>query len=104
MKESISKTNCETITKVQNLKVKREVKKPNLDKLVDKYYPRLMGQLKSKLKYAHVNKKPKIDWLAEVSAAAKELEDDQPQVISSDSSSQDEASATNVWTSFSMIY
>ena len=59
VKKSIAKTKCETITKVQNLKIKKEVKKPNLDKLVDKYYPRLRDQLKSKPKYAHVNKKPK---------------------------------------------
>ena len=96
VKESMAKTKCETITKVQNLKVKREVKKPNLDKLVDKYYPRLKDWLKSKPEYAHTNKKPKIDWLAEVNATAKELDDDQPQVISSDSSSEDETSATNV--------
>ena len=94
--ESMAKKKCETITKVQNLKIQREVKKPNLDKIVGKYYHRLHEQLKTKPKYAHVSKKPKLDWLAEVQRAATEL-DEQPQdIISCDSSSDKESTATNV--------
>ena len=95
----MEKTKSSTITKVQNLKIQKEVKKPNLDKLVDKYYPRLKEQLKSEPKFAHMAKKPKLDWLTEVSNAVNQLEDQPDDIVSCYSSSseeEEESTATNV--------
>ena len=74
LQESMHKTKTETISKVKNLKINKPVIKPNYQKLVQRYYPRLKDQLATKPKFAHLKNPSKKGWLEHVSSAAQEAD------------------------------
>ena len=92
LQKSIHKTKTETISKVKNLKINKPVIKPNYQKLVQRYYPRLKEQLATKPKFAHLKNPSKKDWLEYVSSAVQEA--DKLVTISSDSESDDNPETT----------
>ena len=68
IKETIEKTKTQTRDHLANLKVAKPVTKPNLDKLVKRYYPRLKDQLQTKPKFAHIKSPTKEEWLEQIKA------------------------------------
>ena len=57
-----------------NLKVTKPVTKPDLDKLVKRYYPRLKDQLQLKPKFAHIKSPTKEDCLEQIKADDSDID------------------------------
>ena len=86
IKETIEKTKTQTRDQLANLKVTKPVTKPNLDKLVKRYFPRLKDQLLTKPKFAHIKSPTKEEWLEQI----KTDDSDNDTITVSTSESDDE--------------